>query len=270
MITACIVTFHNDKTELKNAISSILKTTLDCILYIVDNSKDRSIESLCHDSRIEYIFNDSNVGFGAGHNIAIKKAQKIGSKNHYVINPDITFGTNILEQINSYMSTNEDIGLLMPKVVDLNGRLQFLCKLLPSPFDWIIRRILPIKSIKKRVDFKFEMRFTDYKRIIDVPFLSGCFMVFNMNIFSEIGYFDENIFMYCEDMDISRRVFSSSFRSVYYPEVTIIHDHKGGSKVNRKLLLYAIKSSIYYFNKWGWFYDKERSQVNKIIINKYL
>lgn len=269
MITCSIVTYHNDHDELKKAMDSFLNTELEVKLYISDNSSNNDIKELCSDKRIEYIYNNSNPGFGSGHNIAIRRAINDGSDYHLVLNPDIYFDKGVIENIYNFMSGNSTIGLLMPKVIYPDGEMQYLCKLLPTPLDWFIRRILPLRFIKNQIDYIFEMRFTDYNRIMEVPFLSGCFMFFNLKALKEIGLFDENIFMYCEDIDITRRVFASQYKSIYYPYVTIIHNHKGGSKTSKKLLFEAIKSSIYYFNKWGWFFDNERIIINKKITGQY-
>jgi len=91
MITASIVTYNNPTYQLTDAINSFLNTDLHVILYIIDNSDNRNIEKLCSDSRIEYIFNNANIGFGAAHNIAIKKAIETNSKYHLILNPDVFF-----------------------------------------------------------------------------------------------------------------------------------------------------------------------------------
>ena len=75
---------------LQNVILSFLNTDLNVKLYIVDNSPTDEIQKLCKDKRIKYIFNNANIGFGAGHNIAIKKSLNL-SKYHLVLNPDIYF-----------------------------------------------------------------------------------------------------------------------------------------------------------------------------------
>ncbi|MGL5051345.1 MAG: glycosyltransferase family 2 protein, partial [Fusobacteriaceae bacterium] len=63
-ITASIVTYNNSFEDLKAAINSFLNTELDVKLYISDNSETDKIKKLCTDSRIEYIFNNCNKGFG--------------------------------------------------------------------------------------------------------------------------------------------------------------------------------------------------------------
>jgi GT2 family glycosyltransferase len=80
--------------------------------------------------------------------------------------------------------------------------------------------------------------------------------------------FDEGIFMYGEDTDLNRRIFKN-YRTVYFPIVTVIHDFEKGSHKSFRLLWIHIKAAIYYMNKWGWFFDKERTKINKQIKEKY-
>jgi GT2 family glycosyltransferase len=105
----------------------------------------------------------------------------------------------------------------------------------------------------QNINFSYEYRDFDYNQeIYNIPYFSGCFMFFRMNIFKEIGYFDERIFMYIEDADITRRVLSK-YKTVYYPDAEVYHHFEKGSHKKIKLMFYSIHGAIIYFNKWGWF-----------------
>lgn len=267
-ITASIVTYKNDIEELRNAINSFLNTQLDVKIYIIDNSPLPNIEEYVkYDSRIEYHFNNANIGFGAAHNIIMSQPEKMG-QYHLVLNPDIYFHQNVLESLYSYMEKNKDVGNIMPRVIYPNRETQNLCKLLPTPIDWLIRILMPIKTIKDKINYRFEMQFADMEQIINVPYLSGCFMFLRSSVIQEIGLFDTGIFMYGEDTDINRRIYMK-YKTIYYPNVTIIHRHEKGSHKNLRLLWIHIKAAIYYFNKWGWFFDKERKRINAETIKLY-
>ena len=129
-ITASIVLYHNDTTILKAAINSFLNNQLDIHLYLIDNSLTSDLESISSDSRVSYFHNPSNPGFGAAHNIAIKKAIESGSEYHLVLNPDIYFEKGTLAKIVNFMDQNHDVGNLMPKVLYPDGQIQYLCKLI--------------------------------------------------------------------------------------------------------------------------------------------
>lgn len=266
-ITATIVAYRNSDSVLLKTINSFLNTKMEVRLYIVDNSPTNQLKDISDDTRVEYIFMNSNNGFGAGHNVIMRNPEKMG-KYHLVLNPDVSFETGALEKLYDYMKTNPDVGNVMPKIVYPNGDLQYLCKLLPTPKDWIIRMFLPIKSLKNRIDYNLEMHFADYSREMNVPYLSGCFMFLRRSVIEQIGVFDEGIFMYGEDTDLNRRIYKK-YRTMYYPEVTINHSFEKGSHKSFKLLWIHIKAAIYYLNKWGWFFDKERTAINKSVKHRY-
>lgn len=267
-ITSSIVTYKNSIEILKKTINSFLNTDLNIKLYIIDNSPSDRIREVCKDKRIEYIFNKKNLGFGAGHNIAIRRLRE-ESKYHLVLNPDIFFESGRLEKLYEFMESNEEVGLIMPKIYYLDNSAQHLCKLLPTPLDLILRRsnLKFLKTVfKNRLD-NYELRFSGYDKVIDVPHLSGCFMLVRKDVFKKVGFFDERFFMYLEDVDFSRRV-HKYYRTVYYPEVVVYHHWAKDSYSNPVAFKHHLLSAIKYFNKWGWLFDRERKRINKVTLEK--
>lgn len=260
-----IVLFNCEYTQIANLVY-LLKTNI-CInqIYLVDNSASRN--KAFEISGTTYIYNGMNLGYGAAHNIAIKKSIEAGIKYHLVLNPDIYFDAEALNKLLNYIDQNEDIGLVMPMVKYPNGNPQYLCKLLGSPFDLFGRRFVPLERWVEVKNNRYELRFTGYDKIMQVPSLSGCFMLLRTAVLEKVGEFDERFFMYCEDLDLCRRIGKVS-RTMFYPEVSIFHDYEKGSYKNSALLMYHMMSAIKYFNKWGWFFDKERRRINRETLNK--
>jgi len=268
-ITGSIVLYKNSAALVKKAIDSFLNTQLNVRLYLIDHSPTDDLRFLSDDERIEYIFNPSNPGFGAGHNVAIRKVFE-NSKFHAVINPDIYYNKAVVEPILDFMKQYPRVGTVMPKILYPDGRMQYLAKLLPTPIDFIVRRFIPFNFIKSKIDNRFELRESGYNRFFNVPFLSGCFVVFRTATLYEIGAFDENIFMYTEDIDICRRVINCGYRCMFFPNVSVYHDHEKKSFTNIKIFKIYLKSAIYYFNKWGWFYDRRREEINQNTLKQFV
>ena len=261
MITASIVAYHTPTEELSHLLDCIICSSID-ILYLIDNSSNDSLRELSNFSpKIVYIYSD-NLGFGHGHNIAIRKVLEKHSDYHIVINPDIYWNGHVIEALVEYMDSHPDCGLVMPKVLYPGGDLQYLCKLLPTPMNLFGRRFLPFKNIQRRMDEKFELRASGYDKEMEVPSLSGCFMFMRTEVLRKVGGFDERFFMYAEDLDLCRRIGEVS-RTMYYPGASIYHAYGKGSYKNKKLLKYHICSVIKYFNKWGWIFDNKRKRINK-------
>lgn len=262
MLNVSIVLYNHTLSEIAPLVETLQKSGLISEVFLIDNSPTPTTEF--NDLTATYIYAGKNLGYGAAHNIAIKKSIEQNIPYHLVINPDISFDSSILANIEEFMDNHSEVGQLMPKVVYPNGKIQYLCKLIPTPFDLIFRRFLPESWTKKRTE-RFEMRDSGYNKIMNVPYLSGCFMFLSTEILKEIGLFDERFFMYPEDIDLTRRI-HRKFRTVFYPEVSIIHHHAQESYQNGKMLWIHIVNICRYFNKWGWFFDKERTKVNRRII----
>lgn len=255
----------------------MLQTVLNCVLliealnevYIIDNSNSDNVKHFLplHD-KLKYVHSDKNGGYGYGHNKAIVKSIDENIKYHLVLNPDIIFNPVIFDEIIRYMNSDDEIGNLMPQILYPDQSIQYLCKLLPTPYDWIGRRFNPFKSMVEKRNRLFELRFTNYDKIMEVPYLSGCFMLLRTGAIRKVGYFDENIFMYGEETDLCRRLISGGYKTVFYPKVSVVHEFQKGSHKSINLTWIGIKSAIYYFNKWGWIFDKERKKINKLILEK--
>lgn len=267
-IIASIVLYHNDREKLTQVIDSFLNTELSVKLILIDNSESDGLQNLSADPRVEYIFNNKNLGFGRAHNIALRESIQV-SKYHLVLNPDIYFDKGVLEELYSFMERESDVGQLMPKILYPNGEIQYLCKLLPTPFDLMFRRFFGFLSITKERNEIYELQASGYNQIMNVPYLSGCFMFFRSSALKKIGFFDERIFMYIEDADITRRL-HQSYRTLFYPFTHVYHHYAKGSYKSFKLMLFNIHGAFIYFTKWGWFNDPERVKINDRVLKNYM
>ncbi len=264
MLNVSIVLYKNPFEQTKNLIHALQQSELIRNIYIIDNSPQPS--DAYKNNYPNYIFTGKNLGYGTGHNLALRISLNSNLPYHLIINPDITLKTSILKEVIDFMDNNPDIGHLMPKVYYPSGEVQYLCKLLPTPLDLIFRRFLPSKWTKKSTH-KFEMRNFSYDAIMDVPYLSGCCMFLRTEALKKVGLFDERFFLYPEDIDLTRRI-HKHYRTVFYPYVSVIHQHERSSYKSLKMMRIHVQNMIKYFNKWGWIWDKERKTINKKILKQ--
>lgn len=268
IISGSIVTYNHSIFDLEGSINSFLSTNENRTLYIVDNSQIDTLKKYLVDPRIIYISSGKNIGFGAGHNIAIKESIKLNAQFHFVLNPDLSYDPNVIDDLVRYMQLNNNIGMIMPKILNFDGSTQHLPKLLPSPFSIILRKLPFPKSFKKNYLDRYELRNFDNDTPLNVPVMSGCFTLLNLHILSKVGFYDEKFFMYFEDWDLSRR-FNKVSKTIYYPFVNVYHGYESGANNNLKLFIIFLKSAFYYFTKWGWFFDSERSKINKAVLDQF-
>lgn len=262
-VSASLVLFHNEPELFAAAMESFLEGC-DGIIHVVDNSSIPLQHDLFSHPRVRYYFPGRNLGFGAGHNFALRRICP-ECELHLLLNPDIRFGRDVLPAMVGRMMREPDIGALMPRVQYPNGEFQRLCKLLPSPVDLIFRRFIPFRSVRQRINFRYELHAMDESRSWDVPTLSGCFLLVRMEHFRRIGGFDERYFMYMEDVDLVRRI-GDVARTVFDPSAVATHVFAKGSYREPRLLGYHMRAAVAYFNKWGWIYDPVRRVRNRAIL----
>lgn len=265
MITISIVTYFTELKELRKCLTSLSSPQVKKI-FVVDNSRQQYLADFCKElSKVEYI-PSKNVGYGAAHNIAIKKAMESEVRYHLVLNSDVYFEPQVLERLVEYMERYEDIAMVQPNIIYPDGKMQYTCRLLPTPANLIFRRFLP-KGMVEGMNYRYMLKMFDHKTELNVPYHQGSFMFFRLSSFKKVGLFDERFFMYPEDIDITRRM-HKYFRTMFWPDVTVVHAHRAASYKSKKMLKIHMWNMIKYFTKWGWIFDKERKEWNKALLKE--
>ena len=267
-VAASIVVYKTDVKILQRAVESFQSSTLTGKLSIIDNSPTDTLRESSVAWGAQYFFSSANIGYGKAHNIAMKESLT-NTQYHLVLNPDVYFEKDTIQKLYWFMEEHPEAGLVMPRVKDPNGRLQMLCKQLPTPLNLTSRRFFPTAMWSKKLNDRYELKNSNYDHVMNVPFLSGCFMFLSTTALKQIGLFDERFFLYAEDTDLSRRI-HQKFETLYFPWAEIFHVHERGSYKNFGLTLHNLKSAAQYFNKWGWFFDRERTIINqRAALNSY-
>ena len=271
LLNISIVLYKTPEDEWKPLVEELLRSEKVHTIYLIDNSPEDSGFRIqdsgfsIQDSKVSYRHTGKNIGYGAANNIAMRETIYDEIPFHLVINSDIQVTAEAIDNLLDVMQSNGAIGQLMPRVVGVNGEMQYLCKLLPTPTD-LLRRILFGKRGKEsKANQRFELRHLDHTRPINAPYLSGCFMLLRTEALLKAGLFDERFFMYPEDIDLTRRI-HRDFLTLYYPSETIVHAHRQASYHSIRMLWIHAVNMIRYFNKWGWIVDKEREAFNSPLL----
>ncbi|MEQ6125088.1 glycosyltransferase family 2 protein [Pseudotenacibaculum sp. MALMAid0570] len=244
-ITASIVLYKQDQKELLEAIKSFKESNVTGKLFLIDNSPTNQIKNIIKDKSTEYLFNHKNYGFGAGHNQILEKISD--SQYHLILNPDVSFGPEVIGKLITELSKDEDLSMIAPKVFYQDGRLQYNARRYPSLLGLALRFL--------KVSNKYTKR-KEYRNInLNVPFIpdfiQGSFLLFKTKDLLSLKGFDQRYFLYMEDVDICKKIEKSGKKKMYYPHVHIHHTLKKGSSKNFRLFLIHIKSIFKYFLKWG-------------------
>jgi hypothetical protein len=269
LVSCSVVSYGTPPAKIERLLQGVAGSRPQLLSYLIENSATDSLRELASRYRAQYWHQPDNPGFGRSHNRAMRAAMEAGSRHHFVLNPDIYFPLDTFGRLVAYMESHPDVVLLGPRVCFPDGRLQPLCKLLPDPLKLAVRRFLPWLHRSAGHQHAYEMHATGYTRIMDVPAMSGCFMLIRTDALARSGLFDERFFLYFEDVDLSRRL-GRVGRTVFYPHVTILHEYGRGSYHDWRLLWHHLVSAVRYFNKWGWWFDPERRRINTAALDGML
>ncbi len=233
MDISVIIVNYNVKYYLEQALLSIKEAAKDfeTEYIVVDNaSQDGSAEYVRQNFPwVQLIANNDNVGFGRANNQGLKLA-----KGRYllVLNPDTVVSEDSLKLLIEYMDSHTDIGAITPKLLDKEGRLEASCRRgFPSPFA-SFSKITGLASIfpKSRLFAQYTLTYLDPDLPHDVDSICGAFMLVRREVYLKVGGFDEDYFMYGEDVDWSYRIKLAGWRIFYLPEAQVIH-YKGESSL---------------------------------------
>ncbi len=247
-LTIGIVSHHN-RDEMITLLDSILQYTKEIRyrVYVVDNGEPQydtaaflreaypQITVLCRE----------NKGFGAGHNALIPY---MDSRYHAVVNPDISIESDVFSDLVHYLDAHPECSMVCPKVTFADGTEQPLPKRSPSYRYLILGRLgNHIKPFRK-----YRVAYTRSDENLTAPtevdFCSGCFFVCRSTDYKKIGGFDEDYFMYLEDADFTERMHDLG-KTIYHPNISVVHHWKGGSRQSKKLLFMHIRSMLLYMKK---------------------
>lgn len=261
MLNVSICLYQPDWTQVIRLCEELLRADSVRHIYLIDNSPQPTRDKLISSAKVSYQHTGKNLGYGRAHNIAIRESVFYHTPFHLVINSDVWIKAEDLDLLHDFMESTPEVGSLMPRVIYPDGELQYLCKLLPNPFILVARRFLP-KCWTRKINERYELRKSGYDRPMNVPYLSGCFMLLRTEAVLKARLFDERYFMYPEDIDLTRTI-HRDYLTLYYPAVTIIHDHARASYHHWHMTWVHIENMCRYFQKWGWIIDRERRLYNR-------
>lgn len=212
-----IIVNYNSGNHLLDCLESIenLEDEADIYTYVVDNaSVDGSvIEAKKKFSWAQFILNRENLGFGKANNQILKK---VDTEYILLLNPDAVLAEGVIKKMIAFMNKNKDVGVATCKVVHENGEI-----------DWATHRGFPTPwaSLLYMLgnDKLYHLSENDLSKTHEVDAISGAFFLTRKSVIDEVGVFDEDYFMYAEDIDLCFRIKQLGYKVMYVPDVEIVH-----------------------------------------------
>lgn len=226
-----IIVNYNVKEFLSNLLDSIRKAVkkIPYEIIVVDNASDDGSVDLIKKkySKVKLIANKTNVGFGSANNQAMKIAK---GKYFLLINPDTIVREDTFSKMLEFFQNTSNAGIAGCKVLNANGSLQLACRRsFPGPWT-SFTKVMGLSKLfpNSKLFARYNLTYLNPNRTYEVDAVSGAFMMIRKEIYDKIGGFDENFFMYGEDLDLCYRAQKLGSAVYYVHNAEIIH-YKGES-----------------------------------------
>ena len=249
MQLSVIILNYNVRYFLEQCVASVQEalSNIDGEIIVVDNnSLDDSCEMMkTHFPNVKLIENTTNLGFPKGNNIGVAHA-----KGDYIciLNPDTVVAEDTFEKVLAFAEKQKNIGIVGCKLIDGTGNFLPECKRgVPTPFVALTKIFGLYKLFPKTALFnRYYAQHLSENETGKVGILVGAFMIMKRNLYQEIGGFDENCFMYSDDIDLSYMALKKGKTNYYFHETTVIH-YKGESTVKDGLYMKHFREAMQFF-----------------------
>jgi len=192
------------------------------VIVVDNNSEDGSPDMVANEFpwvRLERMY--KNLGFTGGHNHAIAMRQ---APHAFPLNSDTIVYPGAIRGLLDYLEAHAEVGIVAPKLLNPDGSLQYSCRRFPNPMAALFRNT-PLGKLFPNNRFTREYLMQDWQHEAprDVDWVSGAAFLVRKEVIDELGVFDPEYFMFCEDVDWCWRVWKSGKKVVYYPLSVITH-----------------------------------------------
>jgi len=228
--------------SVQNAIQNI-----DAEIIVIDNnSQDDSCAMMKHRfPNVKLIENKKNSGFPKGNNIGVAVA-----KGEYIciLNPDTVVAEDTFTKVLAFAKKQNDLGIVGVKLIDGTGIFLPESKRgTPTPFV-AFTKITGLYKIFPKTFGKYYAQHLSENETGKVEILVGAFMLMKRELYNEIGGFDENCFMYSDDIDLSYMALKKGKSNYYFHETSVIH-YKGESTIKDGTYMKRFQEAMNFFYK---------------------
>ncbi len=247
-----IILNYNVKAFTDACLQSVLQATKnrqDVEIILADNHSTDGSQAYFENlySKVKFIWFDRNHGFGKAYNLAVKQA---AGEYLLFLNPDTLVPENILEAFENFTKIHPDFGIAGGKMIDGTGHFLPESKRgIPMP----IVAFSKLTQLYKILNFKpFNNYYANHLKENEAgktAVLTGALMFLKKDTFESVGGFDEQFFMYGEDIDLSYRILQSGKTNYYWPEAKIIHFKGESSQKDSRYFQNFLETTFQFYRK---------------------
>ncbi len=275
MKVAVIILNYNSSADCHKCIGSLKQQQgVETEIVVVDNcsrvEERKAVEEFCRESRCTFIANNENNGYNAGNNIGLRYAAEKEYEFALIANPDMEFPqTDYITRLVEKMQEDENIVVCGSDIIGADGKHQNPMKKdgnWKSSFGWI-KEVIRRKRKRKSNTYDY---IDNYKDCHYCHKVGGCCFMIRTSFLKKINFFDESVFLYCEEAILSRQVEMAEKRMYYLATAQAVHRHVNSEKGDpiKRFRIWG-KSRSYFIDKysrWPWL----GRQITKLSMKLYV
>ena len=254
MTIPVILLNYNSTDDCRKCISFLQKQTgVDLEIIVVDNcSVDENriaVEQLCQEEGCTFIANTRNAGYNAGNNVGLRYAAEKGYEYALIANPDMEFPqTDYVAKLSKLLYFDDKLAVVASDIITPKGIHQNPMK---PDGNWQSCSGWLTGLFKKQPKDTYSF-IDNWQESHECKKVSGCCFMVRLSLLKKIGFFDENVFLYCEEAILSKQVERTGMKMYYTAEAQAMHNHQASTKGDPIARFRAWRDSrVYYIKRYA-------------------
>ena len=232
-----VIVNYNTRDRLRDCLRSLQASRgVSFVAFVVDNGSPDGSAAMVRAEfpHVQLIESQVNGGYSYANNLALRQILALDPAPPFalLLNPDTVVPSDALAQMCAFFAAHPDAGIVGPKLVMADGKLDNACRRsFPSP-ELSIYHVLGLddRFPKSKRFARYEMTFLDENEMTEVDSVVGAFMMLRTETLCQAGLLDESYFMYGEDLDLALRIKKRGWKVYYYPAVQVLHYKREASR----------------------------------------
>lgn len=223
-----VVLNYNDAEQTLNYVAEINSyTSLDHIIVVDNCSTDDSftrLSSIHNGQRVFVIRTEKNGGYGYGNNFGVKYAiDNFSSRYVAISNPDVHFTENVIKECCEFLRANKQYAAVAPRMKDKDGAYMHCAWNIVPWYRYVSHQLILLGKLTRKKDGL--PRYPDNNKYSECDCIAGSLFVVDVECFMQVGMFDENIFLYCEETSLGIKFKNYHYKEAVLNDSFFIHDH---------------------------------------------
>ncbi len=218
---SAVIVNYNARHHLVECVRSLREQGVDEIVVADNESSDGSAEALARDHPdVVFLSTGANLGYGGGAN---RGAARCAGELLLVCNPDVTFEPGALKSLVAAIDADQGLGLVGPRIEAVDGSLYPSPRTFPAMGDALGHAFLGLVAPGNAFTRRYRMLDWDRGEASDVDWVSGSCFLARRRAWDALGGFDEDYFMYAEDVDLCWRARKAGWKVGFEPAARVVH-----------------------------------------------